>query len=160
MPLREGVPMSLKSLALALMLVARSAAAQTTLGELLDAGAQMLSAEQFRQELVQRVLVGATPAGGALEVVYTTNGAIQGVGSPPQAVVKMVVLAPLSGQWSIDENGRVCTSMQISALSSPPTPGVNLGLRCQFWYKRGDQYFISDSDSDRSMRVFRRTLKP
>jgi hypothetical protein len=30
---------------------------------------------------------------------------------------------------------------------------------CQFWFKLGDVYFISDSDSDRHAKVVRRTLK-
>lgn len=36
---------------------------------------------------------------------------------------------------------------------------VTLPARCQVWFKYADQYFLSDSDSDRSARVLRRTLK-
>ncbi len=31
--------------------------------------------------------------------------------------------------------------------------------RCQYWFKLGDKYFLSDSDSDRSAKVLSRTVK-
>jgi Ni/Co efflux regulator RcnB len=40
------------------------------------------------------------------------------------------------------------------------TPALTLPPRCQVWFKYGDDYFIADSDSDRQVRVYRRTLKP
>jgi len=49
--------------------------------------------------------------------------------------------------------------MQITAMKSPPVPGVTLPPRCQFWFKHDRQYFVSDSDSDRSVRVLRRAPK-
>jgi len=41
--------------------------------------------------------------------------------------------------------------MQIGRVFLPP--------RCQFWFKYDQQYYISDSDSDRNVRVIRRTVK-
>jgi hypothetical protein len=127
--------------------------AQTNLGELLDAGAKKLSAEEFKEEIVQRVLVGAAPSGsGKLELMYTTNGVVQGGGTytpvfnSPQ---------PIRGEWTTDANGRVCTSMQIGSAA----PLVVLPSRCQFWFKYDGQYFYADSDSERSARVVRRTVK-
>ncbi len=59
-----------------------------------------------------------------------------------------------------DELGRVLGSwVQVPPNADPPRPGVNLPPRCQFWFKRGDQYFLSDSDSDRSARVLHRSVK-
>jgi hypothetical protein len=144
----------------ALLLCGGLALAQSTLGELLDVGAKPLSPAEFKEEVVQRVIIGSTPRGGTIEVIYTAGGYIQGTGSPSQAVVKLVVPAPLTGQWTLEDDGRVCTSMQIMAMQSPPVPGTNLPPRCQFWFKYNQQYFLADSDSDRSARVIRRTLKP
>jgi hypothetical protein len=31
--------------------------------------------------------------------------------------------------------------------------------RCQVWFKHGEQYFLSDSDTDRRARVLLRTVK-
>ena len=35
----------------------------------------------------------------------------------------------------------------------------HLPPRCQFWFKLGDTYFLSDSDTDRSAKVLSRTIK-
>ena len=54
-------------LGIALVLWTSLAGAQSNLGELLDAGARMLSPEEFKREVVQRSLVGPTPTGGTLK---------------------------------------------------------------------------------------------
>ena len=65
---------------LALALTSSFVAAQSNLGELLDAGAARLSAAEFREQIVQRTIAGPTQAGGRIEVVYFANGTIQGLG--------------------------------------------------------------------------------
>ena len=50
-------------LGLALLLLIPFAVAQNNVGELLDAGAKKISAEEFRQDVVQRTVVGAVPTG-------------------------------------------------------------------------------------------------
>ena len=137
----------------ALLLSASFAMAQNNLGELLDTGAKVLSAEEFRYELVQRVLVGLTATGGNLEIMYADNGAIQGIGSAPSQPGNRIV--PVNGEWKIDENGKICASMRIGL----SVGSVALPFRCQVWFKLADQYYLSDSDSDRYARVLRRTLK-
>jgi hypothetical protein len=146
----KAVPLSTKLLsALALLLWAPLAAAQNNLGELLDAGAKQLSPEEFREEVVQRVMVGRTAAGGDIEVMYTNRGGLQGRGTHP--LYTGTPFAEIGGEWKIGDSGTICTSMRIGPVTLPP--------RCQFWFKYGDQYFLSDYDSDRSARVLRRTLK-
>jgi hypothetical protein len=153
MPLPTNLP-----LGFALLLWARLAMAQNNLGELLDAGAKMLSADEFKQELVQRVIVGPTLAGGSLEVMYQTNGLIQGTGFHSKATIPQP--ATVSGEWTIDDNGRVCTSMRLTGGGGGGfVSGIILPPRCQLWFKYAEQYFLSDSDSDRSARVLRRTVK-
>ena len=140
------------SLRVALLLWAPLAVAQSNLGELLDAGAKKLSIEEFKEQVVQRVIVGPTASGGNLEVMYAHSGVIAGRGAwVPGA---NTVLAPISGEWTTDDNGRVCTSMRIGS-----NPGLLLPPRCQFWFKYTEEYFFSDSDSDRHVRVLRRTVK-
>ena len=129
--------------------------AQTTLGELLDAGAKPLPLARFKEELVQRIISGPTASGGNIEIMYATNGTIEGKGllraqrTTPPAVVR--------GEWTTDELGRVCTSMVIYGAAA--TPGARLPSRCQSWFKLGDKYFFSDSDTDRSAKVLSRTIK-
>jgi hypothetical protein len=133
------------------------AVAQSNLGELLDAGAKKLTPEEFRQELVQRVIVGPTQTGGSLEVIYTTTGSVQGSGTYTRG---FAMTSPVSGDWMIDGDGRICTSMRIGAgPGGGMTSTVSLPSRCQFWFKVADQYFLSDTDSDRRARVLSRTVK-
>jgi hypothetical protein len=142
-------------LGIVLALWAPLAAAQSTLGALLDVGAKKLSAQEFKEEVVQRVIVGPTASGASLEVMYATTGVIQGLGTAPT----FPVASPISGEWTIDNDGRICTSMRVSGPFGGSATGVALPPRCQIWFKYKEQYFLSDSDSDRSAKVLRRTLK-
>lgn len=108
------VPLPTKLLlGLALLLLVPFAAAQNNLGELLDAGAKKLSPEEFRQDVVQRVIVGPALSGARMELIYATSGVIQGRsellggGSPTQ----FGYLASIDGVWNIDDSGRICHSM-------------------------------------------------
>src|SRR5262249_31590435 len=90
---------------------ARQAHAQATLGEMLDVGAKPLSPDEFRQEIMQRIVIGPTSTGGTLEVVYSRNQMIEGRGT-----LKLNTAMPtvqVSGEWSTDSVGRICTSLRI-----------------------------------------------
>ena len=151
----KAVPLPKKLLlGLALWLWVPFAVAQNNLGELLDAGARKLSVEEFKQELVQRTLVATSPAGTRMELMYANSGVIQGrsdAGAGPANVPTMPFVAPIDGVWNIDASGRICTSMLIGRNMLP--------LRCQFWFKYKEDYFAADSDSDRYVKVLRRSVK-
>src|SRR5262245_52451735 len=97
------------------LLWAPLALAQATLGALLDAGAKPLSAAQFKDELVQRIIVGPTPTGGTMEVMYVQNGQIQGSGTQATVSSTVLPLQPIEGQWTIGDSDRICTTLRISA---------------------------------------------
>ena len=139
---------------LVLVLPASIAAAQNNLGELLDAGGKPVSAEQFKRDLVGRPIVGAGVTGMTVEMIYTESGQLRGVGTPDMMSGQGApnVLREVSGSWHSDDRDRICASIVVG--------NVTLPARCQYWYSINEQYFLSDSDSDRSMRVLRRTLKP
>jgi len=149
-------------LGLALLLFTSFATAQNNLGELLDAGGKKLSAQEFQEQLVQRLLVGPTAAGINLEMIYTANGLVAGGGTAPGGIGR----ASLGGQWRIDASGKICTSMKVGGPLASGAPigsgleGVVLPERCQSWYRLGERYFLSDSDIDRDAKVLPRTLKP
>jgi hypothetical protein len=148
---QKFIPLRTKLLQLiALWLWAPFGLAQNNLGEVLDAGGKVLSAEEFRRETIQRVITGPMPSGGSLEIIYLTNGTIQGVGRHPLLSFSQPN-AQIFGQWTTDDKDRVCTSMRIGEVPLP--------ARCQFWFKYDEQYYLSDSDSDRSAKVLRRTVK-
>jgi hypothetical protein len=153
----ESILPPTRALALALLLVAPLAAAQTTLGEVLDLGATKISADEFKRDVMQKTVVGTTPAGGTLEIMYAHSGVIAGSGThQPGSVVR----APVNGEWAIDDNERVCSKMSIGvgAMGGAIFQNFILPRRCQFWFKVGDTYFLSESDSDRHARVVRRTV--
>jgi hypothetical protein len=141
------------------LLFAPLAVAQDRLGELLDAGGKLMSREEIRQELIQRVIVGPTASGGNLEIIYAGNGLIEGRGSNP--MFPQGTAAFLVGDWKIDDSAKFCTNMRSSGSGAnplSPTGGVGIS-RCQFWFKYKEQYFLADSDTDRQARVLVRTVK-
>ena len=144
---------------LALLVWATPGVAQNNLGQLLDAGGTLMKQDEFKQELVQRVLVGPTPSGGGIELMYTSAGTIQGVGSLPGTPGgRMFGSSPYNGVWTDGENGTVCATMNVTAAGGGVA--TTLPRRCQFWFRLGDRYYLSDSDSDRSVKVLVRTIKP
>jgi len=96
-------------------------------------------------------LVGPTSAGSSLEVMYASNGQLAGRGIAPGDPSSSYRIADVRGGRTIDESVRVCTTMRIG--------GMDLPTRCQAWFKLGDVYYISDSDTDRRGKVLRRELK-
>ena len=144
------------SLSLALLLYVSAAVAQSNLGELLDSGAKKLSPEQFKDEIVQRIVVGPSPTGVTFEVMYAESGNIAGTSG--SNVVGVNRIFPVSGAWSLDDSGRVCSEFNLFTFTGP-NQGTLLPKRCQSWFKLSGVYFVADSDSDRQARVLRRTLK-
>jgi hypothetical protein len=150
------VPLPTKLLlGLTLLISVPFAVAQNNLGELLDAGAKRISAEEFRQDVVQRDVAGLTQSGARMELIFASSGVIQGRGVLTQAGntagVTGSILQSIDGVWNIDDSGRTCMSMVIGRTFLP--------FSCQYWYKYKDDYFVADSDSDRRVRVLRRTVK-
>lgn len=144
---------------LAALVAAAPVFGQTTLGALLDAGAKPLSAAQFQEQVVQRTIVGPLPTGGQMEMMYVSNGTIQGVAAGNSAYITPIsggATAPISGEWRIDDAARVCTTMRIVYGSGT---AVVMPARCQHWFKFGNDYFFADSDTDRSVRVLKRTIR-
>jgi len=130
------------------MLVAPTALAQSTLGEVLDAGGKMLSSAEFRQEVVGRPVSGMA-AGTRLELFYVDDGRLSGAGFRTilGGATGGANTFAISGSWNVDSNQRVCTSLR-----------VDLPAQCQYWFKEGDIYFLSDSDWDRQTKVVRRSV--
>ena len=119
------------------------------LGDVLDGGATKLSPEDFRQQVVGRTVSGTTPAGFDVDLFYHDSGRIVGIArsTPRGGAVGGGSSFAIEGSWTIDSGERVCTRMS-----------VKLPAQCQFWFKRGNDYFLADSDWDRDIRVTRRTL--
>lgn len=129
--------------------------AQANLGAVLDAGGRQLSGDEFKHDVVGKIirgqarttLMGASSGSNSIELVYLSPGSIRGSAqaSPLGGALGGGASAAVEGTWSIDERDRICTSMRMGA--------VVLAPRCQFWYAHDNKYFLSDSDSDRSARL-------
>lgn len=131
--------------------------AQSNLGAVLDAGGRQLSADEFKRNVVGRVMrnvdtmragmTGASSGRNSLELVYLGAGGIRGTGQAGLlgGATGGAASFEVEGSWMIDERERVCTSMRMGK--------VVLAPRCQFWYVVDKQYFVSDSDLDRSARI-------
>ena len=144
-------------LMLAALLWCVACGAQDTLGELLDLGGTRLSEQQFRQEIVQRPIVGSSATGGTMEVIYSNNGQITGIGvfRIDRHATASRNTVPIEGEWKVDEDGRICTAMTVVGSARR---GSDLPPRCQFWFRLGEDYFFADSDSDRYAKVLRRKV--
>ena len=127
-------------------------ASQPTLGEMLDAGAKRLTGDEFRKELVGPQVSGLSPTGYRLEIIYLDGGTLRGAGfaSVMGGGAGGGQTFAVEGAWNIDDLDRVCVSMRLGNAVFPP--------RCQFWFRQGERYFLSDSDSDRQTRVLSRTI--
>ena len=158
---RAGLRVAVLLAAIALAVPASSVTAQDSLGPILDAGARLLSPDEFKQELTQRMIVGPTPTGGTIELIYAPSGIVVGHGSAP---AKFAATDPaqsttrITGEWTIGGNGAVCTVLRVQYRWSMSS--MTMAPRCQYWFKSGDRYFLSDSDIDRQAKVLVRTIKP
>ena len=90
-----------------------------------------------------------------MELMYVDNGTIQGVGNPTGGYGGTASLFGLSGDWKIDDSGRMCSSMRFVVSYNVQA----LPFRCQPWFRYKDRYFLADSDTDRQARVLPRTVK-
>jgi hypothetical protein len=124
--------------------------AQTTLGDLLQAGAQRVTPQRFDEEVVQRTLRGRLDTGMLVEMMYAASGQLQGIGLAAGAEWSVQVL----GSWSAGDNGTICTRMTLDG----PTIRAMFPRACQYWFKLDERYFVSNSESDQRARVTVRTL--
>jgi hypothetical protein len=144
-------------LGFAALVDAHAALAQATLGDLIDAGAKRVSASEFREDVVQRVVAGVTPLGGRIELMYARDGGIQGTGQVGAYDSKVSPYSGLDGEWIVETGDRICTTMRLSAGTT--ARAIVLPRRCQYWFKLDTRYFLADSDTDRSAKVLVRTIK-
>jgi hypothetical protein len=89
--------------AMLLGLWSTSAVAQSTLGELLDAGGKKLSKEEVQKILSGAYVVGPSTSGATTEYDYKVNGSYSGNLRNADGWQTGVV-----GAWSVDGSGKVC----------------------------------------------------
>ena len=122
-----------------------AALAQETLGELLDAGGKMLSKAEVMATVTGTNFSGPTKGGGQFLADYKAGGLLSGVSRNPQGAT-----GPLSGTWAVDDSGKLCASFSV---------GGRRSADCGFVYKGRVDYYVCESDSDKSAPVLKRTIK-
>jgi hypothetical protein len=123
-----------------------SAVAQSTLGELLDAGGKKLSKEEVRTVLSGARVTGPSTTGAATEYTYKADGSFSGNLKTSADWATGVV-----GTWSVDESGKLCARWTLTKNSK----GFD---GCFFYFANRDQYYLSESDSNRASPVYKRTI--
>ena len=130
-------------------LTSASALAQTNLGELLDMGGKKLSKQEAVATLSGANSSGETPAGAVVQSDYKEDGTYAGSYTSPQNKRN----GSTYGKWTVDDTGKVCIDGTLRLYEVQPQKG------CVFYFKNGDQYYISTSDSNRAALVSKRAIK-
>jgi hypothetical protein len=125
------------------------AVAQNSLGELFDMGGKKLSKQEAVAALSGANLSGETRDGAEFQSDYKMDGTYAGSFASPQTKRNGTTF----GTWTVDDTGKVCIDGTIRVREVTPQKG------CVYYFKNGDQYYISTSDSDRSASVSKRTIK-
>jgi hypothetical protein len=129
-----------------LVAFAGAAHAQYKLSEILDKGGKRLSGEEVRALLVGATVTGALSNGAQFESHYTADGKVAGT------VASMQGMSSTVGTWIVGEKGDLCADVTVTR------SGAQLKA-CSFYFKAGDEYFSSTSDSDRNATAAKRNVR-
>jgi hypothetical protein len=123
--------------------------AQNNVGELFDMGGKKLSKEEAVAALSGATLSGESGQGSVFQSDYKADGTYSGSFVSPQNKRNGTTY----GKWTVDDTGKVCIDGSIRLYEVQPQKV------CLFYFKNGDQYYISTSDSDRGASVSKRAIK-
>jgi len=128
-------------------LTSTAALAQNSLGELLDAGAKKLSKEAVQSALSGAHVSGKSTSGAATEYFYKADGYFSGNLQNSEGWKSGAV-----GTWSVDNSGKLCSEWTLT-VNSKKLKG------CGFIYAKADEYYYTESDSDRTAPIYKRVIK-
>ena len=122
--------------------------AQSTLGELLDAGAKKLTKEQIVSAMAGTKITGPTSSGRAeMNIDLNTDGTLSGYLTSLQGGSTSGTI----GKWTVDTNGKACIDERLTAWNMNHQ-------ECWFSYVLGEEYFRTVTDSeDRDTKVVKKS---
>jgi hypothetical protein len=126
-----------------------TAAAQATVGEVLDAGGKKLAKDELMKLIAGATVSGQTQSGGQFQTEYKSDGTFTGTLQNQQ----MKGVARF-GTWTIDDAGSFCTDT-----NSRSTYGARQDKSCGYFYKVGEKYFVALDSDERGTRVLERVIK-
>ena len=127
-----------------------TASAQSTIGEVLDAGGKKLTKDEVVAAIVGGNVSGPTQSGGDLQIDFKADGTLAGNLVAAQGTRRN---GGMYGKWTIDDSGKLCTDLTTSR------NGTKQVQNCSFLFKVRDQYFVAFDNDDRATRVLPRTIK-
>ncbi len=118
--------------AVSLCIVASSAFARSTVGELLDKGASKLSKEDYAALTPFRVVYQWPNRQGEGDLLYAADGTVAGseFHYPSRSA------SPATGTWTVDDGGKWCIKKFMQSWDSRTD-------QCWFSWKLGDDYYGS-----------------
>jgi hypothetical protein len=120
--------------------------AQSTLGELIDAGFRKMTKDDFAATVIGAKVSSYDAAGTLILADYKADGTFSGAWYQQGGGLQGVY----SGTWTIDESGKECWKSKNLWWN---TEG------CRFWFRNGDQIYSTSSETERDSRIFKRTVK-
>jgi hypothetical protein len=135
--------------AVSIALNSASALAQSNLGELIDMGGKKLSKEEVVAALGGANVSGEARDGAPFQADYKADGTYAGSFVAAQSKRN----GSTYGKWTVDDTGKVCVDGTIRLYEVQPQKN------CVFYFRAGDQYYISSSGSDRGAFVSKRAIK-
>ena len=121
--------------------------AQSSLGDLLDGGAQKLSTDAVKGAFGGARVTGKSVTGADTEYDYKAGGYFSGNLKTADGWSTGVV-----GSWTVDESGKLCSEWTLT-VNSKRFNG------CGFLYAKGDELYYVESDSDRAAKIYKRAIK-
>lgn len=104
--------------------------AQSTVGELLEKGGKQVSKADWLESTPLRMQTKWPNGQGEEELLFSDDGKISGTGHHYGSRSD----SPASGQWKVEEDGKVCTPKTFTAWNS----STNL---CWYFFKLGDSFY-------------------
>jgi hypothetical protein len=128
------------------------ALAQSTLGELLDAGGVKLSKQQVLEAVTGATVSGPTLNGGTMDIGYKADGTYSGSYQGRAGARGIAKEGGVFGKWTVEEDGKLCTEGHGGAGKDT--------ARCVVFFRVGDQlYEVLGSGANRSAAVLKRAVK-
>ena len=138
--------------AISAVLSSNAALAQSTVGDLLDAGAVKLSKADIMATIVGANVSGPTQAGGINQTDFKSDGTYTGAyqGSPGAGRGQS---GGYFGKWTLSDEGKFC-------LEGSAGPAARANSSCLFYFRLGDQLYVAvDADAGRTSAVLKRMVK-
>ena len=124
------------------------AKAQSTVGELLDAGGKALTKDEINSTVGGASVAGPTAAGGEAQVEFNANGTMSG-----WVTNQTGRRGSILGTWTVDDNGKICRDVAIKYYESAQVKD------CSIFYRLGDKLFVGGGGGGRSGAILLRTVK-